>query len=291
MPDRDPFLLRRMVALRQFPIFATAELGELAMLAENVVDAEFPAGALVADVGAPVAAMQLVLDGRIALTTSGSESWGRREVFGTLEVLARRTLVAPAFAMTTTRTLQLFASDVAEVLEENVGVMLATIRDLASRLVGTRPGSPASIAVSIEGPLGLVEKMIVLRQQVPFTRAPLEALAALAQAADEVWFEPGAVVARAGELAAATYVIIEGALRTRSDDGASRVLGPGDSIGPLELLGQVSHGLTIEATTPVRALRSAAPTLLDVIRDHTELGLVMLSQFAGALLDIDDRTN
>jgi hypothetical protein len=35
----------------------------------------------------------------------------------------------------------------------------------------------------------------------------------------------------------------------------------------------------------------ASAELVDVIRDHTELGLVMLSQFAGALLDIDDRTN
>ena len=41
----------------------------------------------------------------------------------------------------------------------------------------------------------------------------------------------------------------------------------------------------IEATSPVRILRSRGSAILDVIEDHTDVGLAMLATFSRTLLD------
>src|SRR5690242_10646190 len=63
MPDLHPFALRRILALRQFPVLCDAELGELALFAENVAEVTLPAGIAVATAGSQLTALHLVLDG------------------------------------------------------------------------------------------------------------------------------------------------------------------------------------------------------------------------------------
>jgi hypothetical protein len=41
----------------------------------------------------------------------------------------------------------------------------------------------------------------------------------------------------------------------------------------------------------VRALRTTGPAILDVLEDHTDVGLAMIASFAGALLDAASRLN
>ena len=281
-PELEPFVLRRMVALRQFPMFAAAELGELAALAENLGETRFAKGELIAPAGARLPALHLVLEG--AITTRRGASWGPRDVFGTLEVLARRPLAAPAFAASATRTLKLHASDITEVLEENFAVLLATLRELATRMAAHGALRQRTLAIPAVEPLGFVERLIVLRQQTPFAAAGLDALAALAHASDEVEFAPGAIVARAGDPAATAYVVVAGELRA-----GDRALRPGDAIACLEALAELRHQTTLEAATRVRALATPAPAMLDVIEDHTDLGLAMVRSFAGELLDATAR--
>jgi CRP-like cAMP-binding protein len=283
MSEFNPFVLRRMLALRRFTIFADAELAELVMIAENVVEATFPAGAVIAPAHARLPGLHFVLEGGIQ---SGGAAFGPHQAFGALEVLAGRDLAAPAIAVTETHTLQLFASDIAEVLEDNFSILRATLRVLAAQLLAR--GQPLQRSTSggpITVPLGLVERLLLLRQQPPFARAHLDALAALAHRSTEVRWSPGQTVARAGELADGAWVIVQGSLAATSASGA-RVLGPGDTIGPLETLAELRHGATIEATSEVRALQSSATTLFDVIEDHADFGLAMIATFAGALLDV-----
>ena len=118
-----------------------------------------------------------------------------------------------------------------------------------------------------------------------FTRAPLEGLVALAHASEEVTLPAGAVVAQAGGPATSSYVIIEGASRAALASGTARELGPGDAIGHLEVLGNLPHRETVEVIAPVRALKIDAPSLFDVIEDHTDFGRAILAVLADALLD------
>lgn len=285
MPDFNPSLLRRMLTLRQFPIFGGAALDELATMAENLVTARFPAGALIAPASARLPALQLVVEGRIESRPRGTV-WGPRHVFGALEVAADRELATSAVAITDTETLQLSASDFGEVLEDNFGVLLSAVRELASRMVSLPPVSRTIPALTFgSGPLGLVERLILLRQQLPFSRSRLQALAMLAHASDEVAWPGGSVILSPGDAAAAGFVIVEGLVHVRRPDGSIQVLGPGEPLGLLETLAGVAHTATADSATPVRALRSRGPAILDVLEDHTDVGLAMVSTFAAALLD------
>jgi CRP-like cAMP-binding protein len=118
-----------------------------------------------------------------------------------------------------------------------------------------------------------------------FSAAPLESLVALAHASEEVALSAGTVMTQVGDAGTSSYVITEGASRARHASGAARLLGPGDAIGHLEILGHLPYEETIEAIEPLRALKIAAPDLFDVIEDHTDFGRTILAALAGQLLD------
>lgn len=290
MPDLQPHGLRRMLSLRQFKLFESTDLDELATIAENLIETTVPAGTVLATAGARMRAVHLILEGRIE-TKPRAHTWGPRQAFGALEVFANREALHTMVAATELRTLHLSAADIGEVLEDNFSVLLATLRELASRVVTLAPPAPrAATMIAPANPLGLVERLILLRQQLPFTRARLQALATLAHASDEIMWPAHTVVVRAGEPATSGFIVVEGAmLATRG--ATTQLLEPGAPVGHLETLAGLPHSATIETTLPVRALRSGSSAILDVLEDHTDVGLAMMATFAGALLDASPRLN
>lgn len=284
MPEFKPTILRRLLTLRQFPLFAKAELDELATMAENLRPAHFQAGALIARGASPVPAVQLVVQGKIQ--SKNGHTWDAHDVFGALEVAAHRDLSSAAIAATDTDTLELPASDFSDLLEDNVGVMLSALRELAGRLLATAPPPARPVPVSVaDGPLGLVERLMLLRQQLPFVSARLQPLAILAHASEEVRYPAGAVIASLGDPATAGLVLIEGTLRARREDGVTHALVSGQHFGFVETIASASHSYTLEATSPLRLLSSPGRAILDVLEDHTDVGLAMVAAFAAALLD------
>lgn len=295
MRDGSPMALRRLLALRQFPVFAAAELGELAIVADNVTETSFPAGTRVA---APtrLPALHLIVDGRIELRSPQADgnagtrivAWEPREAFGLYEVLASRPFAATAIAATDTRTLRLGASDLTDILEDNVGLLVSMIRDLAKRVVGlelahiTQPLAPVANRTE---PLDLVERMIVLRNQVPILSRRLEPLAMLAHAMHELRWPAGTTIAEADELARDAFVILSGAVARSREGGHSDVAGAGATLGLIETLGGLRYGSTLTALVPTRALQIPIAMLFDVVEDHPELGLAVVAAFAGMLLD------
>ena len=278
MRDHSPALMHRMLVLRQFPLFANAELPELATVAENVVERGFGPGEIVSPAERPTS-LHLILDGCIET----DHRLGPRDVLGALEVAAHRPARMPAIAVTPARTLELGASDYFELLEDNFGLLIAAIRDLAARVLPLGE-LRREIAMPFGDPLGLVERMIVLRQHVPFSGARLEALAILAHAATEVHYPADTIVKRAYTFADSALIVLDGRLRA-----GNRTLGPGHAIGVFETLANAQHVVTIEAATPVRALVCQASTILDVLEDHTDFALSTLETFARALFDHEAR--
>lgn len=289
MRDLPPQGLRRMLRLRQFPLLESADLDELATIAENLTETTIPAGTVVATAGTRLHRVYLVIDGTIE-TRPQRHTWGPRQVFGALEVFASREVAHTAVAATEVHALQLSAADIGEVLEDNFGVLLTVLRELAARLVTTSPATPRTNWLAQPGPLGLVERLILLRQQLPFACARLQALATLAHASDEISWPAHTVIVRAGEPATSAFIVIAGTARSIRGD-STQLLGAGTAIGQLETLAGVHHTATIETVEPVRALRSRAPAMLDVIEDHTDVGLGMIATFSGALLDATPRLN
>jgi CRP-like cAMP-binding protein len=298
MSDHDPVLLRRLLELRRVPVLAGAELAELATLAENVAETSYESGARI--VAPPIPdAIHLILSGEIA---AGPARHGAHAAFGFLEALARRPLAHPAVAAGETRTLRLTASDLRDVLEDNYGLLLIAIRELAARALAVQAAEPPArrlaAAASLAAPIGLVDRMIVLRRQVPFAAgprdrtldglpraAPLEAIALLAHASKETTWPAGAVMARAGEPAVTTCFLVDGNVRVVREDREPYLLGPGGAVGVLESLARVPYPATVEVVAPVRALEIAGSVIFDVLEDHPELGVAMVEALAAGLLD------
>ena len=272
--------IHRLLTLRQYPGFADAELEELAVIAENVVDTTFPAGAIAAPAGR-VPSLLLVVEGRIETATA---SYGPREVFGSLEVIAGRALKSPAIAVLPTRVLQLGPADFANLLEDNFGLLTNVRRTLARQLLATNPRARVRSRLPYKvrsETLGLVDRLVLLRHQITFATGRIQALASLAQSTREVRFRPGDTITRAGSPATSSFVLVEGTVRTA--DG--RTLAPNDALGVLESLADAAYTVTADAVTPVRALECPSISLFDVIEDHTDLALALISRLASELLD------
>jgi CRP-like cAMP-binding protein len=275
--------VRYLFALRQFAAFAQVDLGELAVIADNVCETRFAAGALIAPGDAPLASLHLVLEGGIE---TRADRWRSRDVFGLLEVLAERPLGAPAIAARETTTLALAAADTREILEDNFGVLHAVIRGLVGRLVALDLGATPTVEIPSSSRLSLVERLMVLRQLAPFAGGRLHALAAVAQGCEEVVWPGGHALACAGHPADGFTIILDGSPKsTRPDHATTHGLRAGDTTGLLETIGQLRHPLAIETTGPTRLLRCSSANLIDVLEDHPDLGLAIVRNAATALLD------
>jgi CRP-like cAMP-binding protein len=306
MADHDPILLRRLLELRRFPLLGAADLGELAMLAENVAETSYESGAVIARPPVP-GEIHLILSGRI---DAGASVYAPQTAFGFLEVMARRPLAAPAIAVGETRTLRITGSDLREILEDNFGLLLIAVRELAARTLAVREAEPPPpptralragplAAAPMATPLGLVERMIVLRRQPPFApsasrgywpdglgrSAPLEPTAILADASKETTWPAGALMARCDEPARDAYFLLDGVVRVVRAEREPYVIGPGGSIGVIESLAGACHPATVEVVAPVRALEVASSVIFDAFEDHTELGLSVIEALAGGLLE------
>jgi CRP-like cAMP-binding protein len=301
MRDDTHAATQRLLTLGQFPGLAGTELGELAMIADNVVEASFAAGATVAAPSPRLPGIHLVVDGRIvAAGPAGAVmAWGPRSVFGAVEVLAGRGVASPAIAAAPTRTLALSAADFAEVLEDNYNLLTQIRRRIARQLielgiahsqvdVGAR-GKVYFPARVPSGPLGMVDKLILIRHQAPFALGKIQALALLAQAAEEIDYAAGDVLTRAGDRADGALILVEGNVLATRAGVEPRVLGAGNAVGRIETLAEDAHTLTVEALGPVRALRCPGGVLFDALEDHTDLGLAMVSTLSGELLDVAAR--
>jgi CRP-like cAMP-binding protein len=289
----DETALQHLLALRQVAAFATAGLDELAALAETARAVAFEAGAEVAAAGAELGQLHLVLSGRIEAVPHASaaphelRAWTPHELFGVYEALAHRPLGPRAIATEATHTLQLSAGELGDLLEDNFGVMTSMLRELARRVVAacatTGAASGSAITASATGtrPLGLIERVLVLRDHRLLAHAHLQALFMLANLSTEARWAPGSPAVCAGDDADHAIFLIDGAL---SGDGGKRCE-PGDALGLLEMLGGLPHRATAKAIGPTRALLASTAAVFDVLEDHAALGLAMLEALAAALLD------
>jgi len=138
--------------------------------------------------------------------------------------------------------------------------------------------------VTSDATLGMVERLMVLRKRLPFGKGRIEALAALSQSADEVRVPARTEIAKLGEAPTAVTILLEGTAQVMRPEGQT-VLGPGNSIGAIEALGETGFIASVTTLTPVRALRFPCTALLDVLEDHTDLALSMVEALASNLLE------
>jgi CRP-like cAMP-binding protein len=288
MSSTDPqTAVERVLTLRQFPGFDEADVSELSIVAENVVEQAFEAGAEVVAAGA-APALHLVIEGKLVGQTS-RHTWSQHEVLNATEAMARRRTRETVVAEVPTRTLRLSANDFAEILEDNFGFLSNLRRALARRLLAVTVAPPLTPSVEVvEAPhetLGMVDRLIVLRALMPFAKGRIEALAALAQAAEEIRIPAQTQIGTAGDLATSMLILLEGSASCARSGASPLIVGAGHAIGALEMLGEVPFTTTIRTLSAVRALRCPGAALFDVLEDHTDLALGMIESLSGSVID------
>ena len=288
MPSSDPIVLRRMLALRQFPLFAGVQLDELVTLAENVTERTMVAGERLVAASTRAPTLYFILDGGLETPT---QSWRPRDVCGIFEALADRAPPGKLISTGATRSLELPSRELSEILEDNVGVLLAVLRELASRVPIDRMVVTKTQPIIGGGAvLGLVERLILLRKVMPFTRTHLHALARLANACEEVALTPGTIVAHDGEPANRALVIIDGDLQIERDS-SSPILGrAATAIGLLETLSGATQRGIVRVVSATRALVFHKETIVEMIDDHSDAGVAMLNTFSNEVLAGPPRT-
>ena len=276
--------LRRVLSLRQFAPLAGVDLGELATLAENLVETTLLHSNRVVNAGARMPALHLIVDGKIE---SGGEAFGPRQIFGLLEVLAREPSDAQAVATVDTRVFRINAGDARELLEDNSGLMRAVLGELAGRMLEGGHDFGFGVPTTPFGDrMTLVERLIALRQHSPFAGARLQSLTAVAQVVEQRRWKPGERLVEASATSETVSFVLGGALRA----GAT-LIEAGGAVGVLEAFAGVPHGVAVEVETEAMTLSCSVAALHDVLEDHADLGLAMLGTLAKRILAAARRRN
>ena len=117
-------------------------------------------------------------------------------------------------------------------------------------------------------------------------------LESLAGFANEREYQPGQYLIRAGETGAiAMYVILEGRVEISRDGTPLAIMGPGQHIGEMALLGPEDMPRTADAVAvePTRVLTLARWDILPFLDTNPEVAKALITELARRLVLADDR--
>jgi CRP-like cAMP-binding protein len=299
MPARARFvdLTERIIYLRAIPVGAMLPPPVLKIIASSLRETSFAAGESLMREGAPISALRLLTEGRLALVRKGKPfgTLAPPQSLGFLGILARGDGTYDATAEVATRCLELDSETLLELLEDHIELLQATLRYLCERLLhelkelpgeilgGLLEGTPRDLP---ERDLDPVERMVYLRSLGVFDKTNLNSLAALAQTLVQCRFEPGAVVWRTGEPATCTGLVLRGRARCVTDDGQRRwVAGANSALGGIEAIAGMPRWYELSAETPLVMFKLPTEPFMDILEDDFPLAVSFVALFANLLVD------
>ncbi|HEY8431921.1 MAG TPA: cyclic nucleotide-binding domain-containing protein [Sandaracinaceae bacterium] len=272
--------LRRVPALRALPARSLADVA-------RAVDVETraPRPPLIVE-GGTVRSVAWVLRGSVRWA-HGGRALGRSEEgasVGLLEVLAGAPARASVTADGEVELARVSADRFFELLEDSFDLVEALLRAIASELamLGARTLSRAAgleVSGALPSEVDFTERLVRLRTSRPFVRAPIRALATLAQRGRVRRWARGARLWERGAPAREIAVLLAGEVREAR--AAHRA---GETLGLVEALAACPHGATAVAHGPVVAHVFDVDALTDVLEDDEELSLTLLRTCAEELL-------
>jgi voltage-gated potassium channel len=112
-------------------------------------------------------------------------------------------------------------------------------------------------------------------------------LARIAAMATRFEVESGYVLAERGQPGSGMFVILEGTVEVELPGHASVSLGPGEFVGELSLLADVSRVARVKATGLVRGLAIARSEFLRLLQDEPRIAVAMLGVLARRLAEVE----
>jgi CRP-like cAMP-binding protein len=289
--DRRVGRLERLLHLRRLPVLGTLPPDDLGLIAEQARPRLFHRNEVLLRRGEPIGAIHVVVEGRVGLRR-GEHELGHASTgagVGGLGFLARDDEGIDAVAEEDTVTLELDTETLGEILEDRFRILQHLLRETSRLLLDLWHRAPRECLAAAERmeapgfsePLDLVERMLFLRQGLPFLRSSASALADLARNLVELRFEPGVVLWHRGEPARQVLMLVSGRVACSAPiDGFALAPGPGYPLGGLDAVAGMSRWYDAVCEGPVVTLSGDVEILFDVFEDSAEVALDYLSQIA-----------
>jgi len=290
----------RLIALRQFPAFATLAPEDAQAIADHARETRLSVGDVLYREDEPIEDVAFIVRGKIRTQRHGKVlgTYGERTVLGSLPILAELTDGYGAVAIEPTTAILLPAEEMYEVFEDHFVVVRTALQGLAEGLLTIRRtmGSGGFERSTWEPtrepppPLDLVGRIAQLRDAMPFAGARLEALADLARDVRETRLDAGVQLWSEGDLSDGWYFLLHGEVEVESSSGMSTTFGPGDVVGSLGTLANAPRWYSARAASPVVALRTDAEALFDVMEDHFDFAMALVRSMARGFMTLLEQT-
>jgi CRP-like cAMP-binding protein len=114
-------------------------------------------------------------------------------------------------------------------------------------------------------------------------------ISTVAEAATEVEFPAGRVIARQGEVGTGFFIVVDGRVRVVRDAQTLAELGPGEFFGELSVLDRQPRVAQVVAETPTTCLALASWDFERVLLEQPALTLAILRELAGRLRSVTEQ--
>lgn len=257
-------------------LWATHRLGR------NMADVHLRAGDVLYRQSDPTAAHYFVVYGEMKLTAEGVPPWtlGERSLIGTIDLTLERARSRTATATRATHLLEMPAGDWLDMLEDNFELMLRGVEGIAAGVHELRKGLGRTTSAESpgarpferrlpDGPLGLVDRVMLLRGVPLFSGGEVQALLDLAAHAVEIEVDAGGVITPRGEPNDAMFVTISGTVTaSTSTTVPAETVGPGRMVFGSCAATSKEIGCEAHATTRSRLLRLVREDYFDAMEEH-----------------------
>jgi CRP-like cAMP-binding protein len=294
MARRFVDVTERAIYLRSIPVAAELPPRVLHLIAHSLVERELPEGTALLRAGEPVDGLHLLTEGELSLVRGGVEVGRLKppQSVGFLDILARAEGSYDAIATSPTKSLELRADRLFEIMEDHFALLRATLRYAAERLLYEMQELPEK-ALSLppevmpitvpDRPMDLVERVLVMRSMNVFRRTNVNALTVLTEHMPEMRVPAGTVLFDIGEAPTFSVFIVDGAVCCTAADGRTFTHGPGTASGGVESLAEKPRWYRAVAETDLVYLRGSGDSLLDMMEDNFDLGLDFVSMLTNGL--------
>jgi CRP-like cAMP-binding protein len=304
-PGVDPALsiFEKMLHLRRgqvgWPSIAVSA-GQLSILAGQMRDRSFTAGAVLLREGEAPAAAYSIVRGRVRVSRRGQVlgDVGPGAAVGIGGIVSRDALGLGAVAETDVLALELDREVLVDIFEDQFSLLLEAIqaysrrhlerirslKEMPDQLPPLRP-QPA-----LPDELDFVERLLLLKKsEGPFAHSSIDALTAIAERTRHRSIEPGTTLWREGDRAGTACLIISGSVRCTASRDGGRIefrAGGGTAIGALESIAWQHRWHDAVADTRVEVLDTDVDDLIDVFEDNVEMATDFLAWVSSAALTL-----
>ncbi len=282
--------LEKVRFLRSFGPMGRLPFEELAVVAQNLSERAFRSGEMVMPKGAEVERAIIILEGRVRLGEDRYFSAGQSVCF--MPMMARLPMPADLVAETDVAAMVMRRDVLLDVYEDRFPIFLNTVRAIAGGVLRLRKQiadgqvlKGGASMENIDGPIGVVERVMTMRKNGVFQAAPLEALLRMARNLVEVRPTKGTTMWRRDDPSGHILIVAKGSLRCELADGRVFHARNGYPTGNLESLAREPRWYqAVVEEEPCVLLKSHTEEFLDVMEDNFDLASDFLAAMARNLM-------